>query len=146
VILLPSASGADLWHASALWAAEVKQYLVAGAQGAASQLPAQLPGAILAQAGRAKPRAPDPHLLSLDGVGECDGRRDRGSAKCAAGIAGEQHSLEHVARDPGRERGVLELLGGKRDAVAGSGCEAAGARSSPSALITSPGWNWKVCE
>ena len=68
MILLPLAAGGDLWHAPALRAAEAKQYLVAEAQGAAFQLPAQPPGAVFAQAGRAEPRAPDPYLLSLDRV------------------------------------------------------------------------------
>jgi hypothetical protein len=120
VIVRPAATGADLWHACALRAADAKQDLVADAHGGPSQLPGESPGAILAQAWRAEPRAPDPHLAFS--------RTARDLVKRATGIPAEQHPLENLGKDPGCERGVLELLGGQRDAMARGGQDASGGR------------------
>jgi hypothetical protein len=83
---------------------------VLGADRAPPELPAEQPGAVLAQAVRAELRGTDQHLVGLRRVGEHVGR-----GCCllerAVGVAVQEHPREHLDGDSGRERDVLELAG-----------------------------------
>ena len=71
----PAVAQDGLGYRVAAWAAADQQHAVRDADEAPAKLPAQQPGAVLAQAVWAEPRAADQHLVCLGG-----GSRTRSSA------------------------------------------------------------------
>ena len=84
------------------------------ADDAPAKLPPEEPGAVLVQATWAEPRAVDQHLMSLSGGRKRRVRRAHWLLERAPSEPREQHPLDRRRVEAGRDRGMLELVGGSQ--------------------------------